>query len=74
MSGQPGMNIVHHVHPQEEMDAPAWDAGRLLVHLAEMHDLALASRGVQALAAIHAAEHPVQAGIKRDPQPGRQAP
>jgi hypothetical protein len=55
----PGMNIVHHDHPPTELDAPAWDAERLLAHLAEMHDLpGMNGRNLVALAAIHAAEHP----------------
>lgn len=66
------MNLVHHVHPPEEMDAPAWDVDRLLAHLAGMHDMVLVSRSVQSLAAIHAAEHPEQAGIKHDPEPDKE--
>ena len=61
-----GLNIVPHEHPPAEMDAPAWDTPRLIAHLAQMHGLTGQPRDVQALAAIHAAEHPVQAGIQYD--------
>ena len=60
------LGIVSHQHPPEEFYAPAWDLDRLRTHLAAMHGLTPAVTDVQALAAIHAAEHPVQAGIARD--------
>ena len=56
---------AYHEHPLAELDAPAWDKDRLLAHLADMHDLTLPAGdelhgvpAVQALAAIHAGEHP----------------
>jgi hypothetical protein len=57
---------IPHDHPQAEMDAPAWDESRLLAHLLSHHDLLIGPVGktTVALAAIHAAEHPVQTGIK----------
>jgi hypothetical protein len=59
-----------HAHTPAEFDAPAWDLERLRAHLADMHNLTLPAGdklhgvpAVQALAAIHAAEHPEAAGI-----------
>ena len=56
----PSLKIIRHEHPPAELDAPAWDTARLLAHLTEMHGLAGLPCDVQALAAIHAAEHPAQ--------------
>ena len=60
------MNLIHHDHPQAEMTAPAWDLERLRAHMADMHDYAPSATDLQAMAAIHTAEHPVQAGIENN--------
>ena len=61
-------SAVYHTHPPAEMDAPAWNEDRLLMHLLNWHGLLIGSVGKDtvALAAIHAGEHPVQAGIQHD--------
>ena len=58
MTGKP------HMHPSAEFDAPAWGLERLRAHMADMHGLVLAVTDLQARSAIHAAEHPVEAGIE----------
>jgi len=48
------------------MDAPGWPGmNELLAHLYDQHGLLISPAGktLVSLAAIHAAEHPVQAGI-----------
>ena len=52
--------IGPHSHPPAELDAPAWDLDRLRAHMTSMHGLTLACTDLQALAAIHAGEHPEQ--------------
>ena len=59
--------MTHHTHPQAEMDAPAWGVtDRLRDHLRDQNDITVRATDITALAAIHAGEHPVQAGIQRN--------
>jgi len=58
--------VIVHKHPPAEMDAPGWPGmNELLAHLYDQHGLLISPAGktLVSLAAIHAAEHPVQAGI-----------
>ena len=58
--------MIVHKHPPAEMDAPGWQGkNTLLAHLHDKHGLLISPAGttLESLAAIHAAEHPVQAGI-----------
>jgi hypothetical protein len=59
------MTGIPHIHPPGELDAPAWTLDRLLDHLDRGHGMMFGRVGkdVPQMAAIHAGEHPVAAGI-----------